>query len=264
MVRFIYLKGMLSFRKLLVDLVSFELVNVQTDFDISTLREGKHIPALCVRIFRLRDFFLVTGLKEKAKKELRDHIKDKLEFLADKCFSLECLADVLDALEVTYKDSTTEPIRKVLLVFVCPNWLELFQCENSILFLERLPDISKDVMGHYVERPVVPRGRLGLPVVAAISSTNSYYELGEPKVTPVGSYQMLCALYPTKGAPDYVLTPVDPKIDIVTSGLGWMTPCADQISMMTSFGLSEVVRVDMHSDRGLLAWLYVQFENHRG
>lgn len=227
------------------------MLTLQTDIDIPKLRAGKEIPAFCIQVFRLGDFFLLDDLKEKAKTELKVHIENKLTFLdteAGDGQTPDWLTEILNALEEAYKDGSTRPILETLLEFVCLNKHRIFQFKNAVDLIDKIPEMAKDLMKSYFVGSMAaqprPRFRLGLPVIAAFESPNRLYELSTVKLGPAGSPKMPCLLYPVVGNDYVVFTAVNPKTDKEIDSLGWMAPMTADVDVITSHPDSEVVRME--------------------
>lgn len=224
---------------------------MQTDIDIPKLRAGKDIPAFCIQVFRLGDFFLLDDLKEKAKTELKVHIENKLTFLdteAGHGQTPDWLTEILNALEEAYKDGSTRPILETLLEFVCLNKHKIFQFKDAVGLIDKIPEMAKDLIKSYFVGNMAaqprPRFRLGLPVIAAVGSQGYLYELRTVKLGPAGSPKMPCLLYPMVGSDYSVFAAVNPKTDKESDSLGWMAPMTHRVDAITSHPDSEVVKIE--------------------
>lgn len=242
---------------------------VQTDISVPKLRDSKDVPALCVQLFRLGDFFLLDDLKDRVTSELKAHIDNTLMFVDTKIGNYQCpvwLTEVLDALEEGYKDDSTRPILEILLSFVCLEKHKIFQFKDAVALLDKIPEMAKDVMKSYIAgdmsaQPRTSRFRIGLPVLEAVSTLNDHYDGSTAKLGPVDSPKLPCQLYPVLESTASVFKAVDPNTESKIDNLSWMTPTQQRIKTMTSHPDSEIVRVATDYFGLLNPVLYIRFDD---
>lgn len=226
------------------------------------------MPALCIQIFRLGDFFLLDELKAKATAELSAYIDNELKFLVtntDGGQSPEWLTEVLDTIEEAYKGIRTEPILEVLLKFVRANKRQIFKFKDATGLLDKIPEMAMDLMKGYLAgvEPRTCKFRVGLPVFAAIHSSNELFESETAQFVPAGLAELPCLLYPTVNNPRFPFTVVSPVTEQEIDGLGWMAPRASEVMMITSHSLSKIVRVDMSEYPRSKTWLHMRFDDSK-
>lgn len=229
-------------------------LTVQTDIDIPKLAEGKDISGLCVRLFRLGDFFLLEELKEKAMTELNAHFENTLIFLKTEAENDEnpaWLTEILEAIEDAYKDRSTAPILETLLKFVCRNKHKIFQFKDAIGLFDKLPELVKDLLKNGIFHDIAahPRPhefRLGLPVLAASQGPDHFYESSYAKPCPIRPTKLPCLLYPAVEISGPVFTAMNPETGGEFDGLGWLTPRASAVRAIVYDPGSALVRVEMH------------------
>ncbi|KAI7774373.1 hypothetical protein LA080_008847 [Diaporthe eres] len=237
------------------------------DINIPKLKDGEHIPALCVRIFRLGDFFLIHELKVKAMAELTAYIDTELEDLDTDTDgeSPGWLTEVLDALEEAYKDISTEPVLGVLLKFFRANKRQIFMLKDAIALLDKIPEMAGDLMksclvgGDMAEEPRTFKFRVGLPVFMALHSSDILFEYETEELGPAGLDELPCLLYPSMDSSRWPFKVVNPVTEQEIGSLSWIAPLAIWVKMITSHGLSKIVRVDMSRCRRRKLWLYIRF-----
>lgn len=267
LLRFIYAKGESSDGY--TDRWSDQLT-MTPDINLAQLKQGKDIPALCIRLFRVGGFFLLDELQMKARQELKAQVDTALKSLDTKTVDAdktpEPITEILDALEEAYVDDSTVPIRKALLELVRLNKHKIFSFKDAFALLDKIPELAKDLVKIYLNTEdavtASPRPdyyRLGLAVRAALKSTNEYYELG---VWNLGE-STRCHLYPVLNDRSTVFTAVNPVTEQETSSLKWIVPPADQVRTITSRWDSEIVRVDLRSPPDARIWLYIRFDDPR-
>lgn len=226
---------------------------MQTDVNIPKLRNGDDIPALCVQIFRVGDFFLLKDLKKEATAELESHLENALTLLDDgpgDGQSPKWLTEILNAIEDAYKDRSTTPPRDQLLKFTCLIKNRIFRFKDAVALLDKIPELGKDLMKTYIigESTTLRRQwefRLGLPVLAAVEWPDNVYEAVPPKHNRDGSHKMPCLLYPVVDS-DSVFMAVDPETDEEVTEQEWMTPDAYMVQEIFTSPDSEIVRVRKH------------------
>ncbi|KAK7702611.1 Kelch-like protein 5 [Diaporthe eres] len=238
------------------------------DIDVPKLRGGKDMPAFCIQLFRLGDFFLLDELKEKATAELKAYIENTLTFVDAETSdgqSPKWVAEILHALEEAYKDGSTKPILKTLLEFVCLNKDKIFRFGDAIALIDKIPEMARDLIKSYfagdmAAQPRAPRFRLGLPVLAAVRSPGDLYDLNTANSIPSGTPKMPYLLYPILNHAFRVFAVVSPKTDREITCLKWMAPDPTRVVGMTSHPESEIVRVQT-DDLGPNRVLYIRFED---
>lgn len=223
---------------------------MQIDISIPALRNGGDIPALCIQIFRVGDFFLLEGLKKKATAELESHIQNVPTLLDDETadgHSPKWLNEILTAIEDAYKDRSTAPTRDQLLKFTCLNRNKIFRFKDAVALLDKIPEMGRDLMKTCITDDSATLGRprefrLGLPVLAAVERPDHLYAAVLPKDNLDGSRKMPCLLYPVVEC-DIVFITVDPETDKEVTTQAWMTPDASQVQEIFMSPESEIVRV---------------------
>lgn len=247
---------------------------MQTDIDIPKLENGEDLPVLCIKIFRLGDFFLIDELKAEAAAELDAYIKTKFKFLDTDTYDGQSpywLTEVLDALEEAYKDTSTGPISEILLKFVRLNKRKIFMFKDAIALLDKIPEMAKDLMKGYLAsddmtvEPRTSKPRLRLPVLTALHSSDELFESEDATLCPAGSAELPCLLYPlARGHARSVFAVVSPVTEQEIYSLAWIVPPARWVQKITSHESSEIVRLDT-SRKGsrFKAWQYIRFGDRK-
>lgn len=242
--------------------MNFPLI-VSTDIDLPNVKDNKDIPALCVQLFRIGDFFLLHDFMEMVTKYLEAHLQKtvtSLEFETRKYDGKnpKWLVEILDGLKEAYKDSSTKTIAETLVKFMCTHKRKIFLFKDAVSVLDEIPEMGKDLMKFHIINDVVARSRgpmrLGLVVLAAITEYPNFYQadIFEP-----------CHLYPILGYNDHLFEAVHPETEEIIKYLDWITPLAQVVIQMTSHPDSDIVRLRLRSPprNGQVRVLFVRFED---
>lgn len=207
--------------------VRFALLTLQTDIDIPELRNKKDIPALCVQIFRVADFFMLNELAREAKTELQLHLIQKTRIHDKDSSSSEVsqmLAEVSDSIKEAYKDSSTESLREILLRFLWMRKDRHLQAPEVIALLDDIPALGKDMMKVCLSIDPITNGPSrnscprDLPVIHAVYPPKLVYAAGGPAPKVGGIINVPCLLRPimSMGA---LFEAVDPRTNEIIKEL---------------------------------------------
>lgn len=242
----------------------------RTDINIANLANGKGIPALSVKLFRLADFLMLNDLVANAEAVLRNHL-DKLLAIPDGDDSdikstparvLE-MTEVFEAIREAYKGTSTDHIQKMLLSFLWMRNGNVFQLPEVTVLLEEIPEIGKDLMRVYISGSGTAhindtsKPPTGLLVLKAVRSPDLIYR--KPKRTKGGDTETRCVLRHTPGRPS-PFEAVDERTGALIKDLAWITPATCQISMISSYETSEIVCVVPWGPDSDKKSLYLRFE----
>lgn len=243
---------------------------MQIDIDIPKLKDGENVPALCVQIFRLADFFLLEKLKQKAMAQLRFQIAVMPLILDTETSNGKCpqwLSEILDALEEAYKDRSTEPTLTPLLYFVYMKRHKIFRNKDACALLDRIPQMASDLMRNYIIHDLVtqdPSRRFcsGLPIHAAVHFPDHVYEPSNDDLDPEVTIAP-CRLQPETGgnSPSRPFRTTDPDTGEKLAKLGWIAPCSTRILEMGSSRYSTIVSAVIQISPGCNKMLYVRFDD---
>lgn len=270
LLRFIYAKGEHLDGKCFVILLPSHLLTLQTDIDITKLKDGKDVPALCVQIFRLGDFFLLDELKQKAKAELTSHMGNMPVILDTETSNGKCpqwLSEILDALDEAYKDRSTQPILKPLLHFMYIKSRKIFRCREARALLDKTPQMASDLMTKYIVGDLVTQPRTrgfweGLPVYAAVQFPHHVYE---PSNEDLGAEatKAPCRLQhdEDKNSRSRPFIPTDPETGSKLATMRWITPYPGKVVEMGSSPDSAIVSVEIGVFPGSNEILFVRFDD---
>lgn len=252
-----------------------ELLSVQTDIDLKTPTDGKDLPALCVKVFRAGDFFLLDDLKRKATTELEAHLQNttkSINNVADNGRSPEWLTEVFEALKEAYKDMSTEPMVKAMLSFVYLNKRKIFRFQDVMDLVQGTPAMAVDLMRNHliddlVTRPAKAALQLGIPVLAAVELPTRMYDISNAALRPRDLCEMPCLLYPVVdgfSSISSIFTTVIPETETTIESLRWMAPIPEEIKSITSNDDSDVVCVERETFLTQRRWMYLRFEDCKG
>lgn len=240
---------------------------MQTDVNIPKLSNGKGLPALCVRIFRVADFFMLEELKEEATQALKIHLK-KMRFPPDAEYSkAECplwITEILDAVADGCKDDSTEPVLAMLLEFVYKNCHKIFRFRNAATLLDNIPNGGKDGVKNEIicalaKEANKPKARLGLQILEAVNSLYEFYTAGDEECGQPVTAKISCLPSRVMANEHYIFKAIDAKTDMPREDLQWMVPSARRIKEMRSHPDSEIVLVRMKDDSAITA-VFIRFE----
>lgn len=270
MLRFLYTKGTSQDDEASkAKAIEFPLT-LRTDINIANLANGKGIPALSVKLFRLADFLMIDDLAANAEAELRSHL-DKLLAIPDGDDSdirstparvLE-MTEVFEAIREAYKGTSTDHIQKMLLNFLWMRNGKVFQLPEVAVLIEEIPDMAKDLMRIYISGDAtthihdtsnLPKGLL---VRGAVCAPDHIYK--KPRSTKGGDTKTCCVLRHTPGRPS-PFEAVDAGTGALIKELAWITPATCQISRISSYETSEIVCVVPWGPDSDKKELYLHFE----
>ncbi|KAK2609398.1 hypothetical protein N8I77_002895 [Diaporthe amygdali] len=243
------------------------------DINIAKLRDGKDIPALCIQLSRLGDFFQLHELQKKAMIEIKAHINNTLAFLdpvVRKCGERppESLAEILGVVKEAYQDPCNDEISETLRRFVCKNKHRIFRFKDAVNLLDEIPEMAQDLTMSYITDDIASNMRkpiyhLGLPVLKAVCDTKFLYEANGSNLGPGAVATMPCLLYPVIGNAHSIFTPIDPKTERTIDSIRWITPDVSSVIQMTSNPESDTVWVRMKRSPGQIEVLHVRFDNSK-
>lgn len=245
-------------------------LTAQTGINIAKLTDGKDIPALCVNLFRVADFFLLKELQINVMKALRVHL-DRLLVIPDNgdITSLPArmseVNEVLESIKEAYKDNSTVHLREMLLGFLWMRNSRIFQIPKVALLLSEIPELGKDLMLTYISGDGTAhlhdttKAPQGLLVYEAIREPAQIYKTGDKKASTKGGSKAICLLRHTPGRPS-PFEVVDAKTGALIKELAWITPAICQISWIGSHETSEIVCIREKEDRHGYKKLWLRFE----
>lgn len=243
---------------------------MQTDIHIPSVKDGRDVPALCIRIFRLGDFFLLDDLKEASTDQLDKYISSISECInteTDDGEAPKWLLEILNALKEAYKDRSTEAVLKTLIEFVSLNTYNVFKFQDAVSLLDEIPEMAKDLVKTQANSDIAaklrgPRLRVGIPVAAAVERSRYIYQPTETRPVPAAA-RIPCLLYPIIDNSDSVFRVVNAGTEKEIERLDWITPVASDIAEITSNPDSAIVRVRSTSWYNGGKMLYIRFNDPR-
>ncbi|KAK7713708.1 hypothetical protein SLS63_012023 [Diaporthe eres] len=270
MLRFIYSTGKNQENKTFVSESGSETLTFKTDIDIPKLQDGIDTPALCVRIFRLGDFFLINDLKTKATTELNAHLYENLFFFFDFKPSdgqtPKWLTEIVHGLDEAYKDRSTESMSEILIEFVYIIKEHLFRHAEAVALLDKIPEMGRDLMKIYVTTELVKPSRAhgywpGIPVYAAVRYPTHAYEPSNATLGAAGSTQAPCLLQRRYGldCDKFPFEATHPATNAALRELLWITPQSSRIDQLAGDPESNIVRARVKVKHGNYEVLIVRF-----
>ncbi|KAG6358522.1 hypothetical protein INS49_014406 [Diaporthe citri] len=234
------------------------------DLTILKLANGKGIPALCVKLFRVAEFFLLGELRSKVNARLRVYLDALLAIpstgdIKNTPARMLEIDEVLESIREAYKDNSTEYLRQKLLNFLWMKNDRVFQVPKVMLLLTEIPGLGKDLMLSYIACDGTThlhdgtKPPQGLRVLDAIRAPDKIYKAGDKKGNKKGRTKVFCILRHTPGRPS-PFEAVNAQTGVLIPELAWITPATCRISSIGSYETSEIVCVGDSENRNEL-WL---------
>lgn len=238
---------------------------------MAKIADGKDMPVLSIKLFRLADFVLLKELKDKAEKELRSYLDRLLATPDDNNSDIKNTpARLLEVQEVfkcvreAYKDNSTWHIRETLLNFLWIRNGRIFQLPEMTNMILEIPGLSQDLMLTYIlgdattyihDTSVPPKGLL---VLEAVREPGSIYKAGDKMTnTPEKPPARACLLRHTPGRPS-PFEAVDAKTGALIKDMAWTTPATSQVHLIGSYETSEIVCITLRGLKRKKLWLRLE------
>lgn len=242
---------------------------VHTAGEIPGLRDGKDLPALCVKLFRLADFFLIDELAKTATKDLSAYLRDHMEEQSvDTPDVPQILSGVLDSLREAYKDNSTLSLRQTLLTFICMRKDTYLQAPGTIALTDELPELGRDLLKTCLSVDLTTNepNKLELPreltVLQAVREGREAYMAGGPGLWGGNAkrFNTPCVLRPEAGSEPWMdlFKAVDPATGQVIRGMKFIAPLPNTIAEIACNKNSSIVKF-VHTRRSGTHSSYVRF-----
>jgi hypothetical protein len=220
------------------------------------LSDSQDSPALCVRLFRLADFFLLEELSKIARDVLSRYLTEKTNEADDSAAGLSPkLAAVFEAVREVYKDESAKSLREVLLIFIWRRKDQYFKIPECMDLLNEISELGKDLVkvclaiDPTTDQPSEQGFHQPLTILEAVFPDRSRsYMAGGPVIPSRGVYFHInspCQLRQERSQSNPFKS-VDLATNSNSRHLTWITPWAPTVVKMLNNGKSSVVSVFWH------------------
>lgn len=226
-------------------------LTAETDINIAKLARGEGIPALCVKLFRVADFFLLKELQKSIMTGLRLHldthfaIPDNGDVSSARARELD-VSQMFDSIREVYKDDSTKILRDMLLTFLWKRSDRLFKLPEVPGLLEKIPELGKDLMKMYISDDAginmndANKHRKGIRILQAIQEPDLVYKASDQEASAQGRAKVQCFLrHKPKHPSNFEALNADTGAAI--KELAWITPPWDQIFQLICNEASNIV-----------------------
>lgn len=237
------------------------------------LRDGKDVPALCVEIFRVADFFLIDELAKSAKKALEGYLSRRMnEDDLDNSGLAHTLAEVLESIRRAYQDGSTKPLRQIMLYFLWMRKDRYLQTRDAIALLNELPELGTDLMKTCqsvdltTSEPIEYQLPRSLPVLEAVRNGFEAYSAGGPSRDAFRDHVKLvrtpCVLRPHRDEGFFagsLFSVMDSTTEKMLPSLSYLVPSPTLISKISSNESSSIVQVLYHRATREAQLIHIRF-----